>query len=108
MSGMRIPAAVAATLAVLPVLLVATRASAAVTPRNVDLTATDGTRLKATYSAADKAGPAVLLLHMRITTRASWEPVARSLAASGIHTLTIDNRGFGESGGPRFESANPE
>jgi hypothetical protein len=49
----------------------------------------------------------VLLLHMCITTRASWEPVARELAASGVHTMTVDNRGFGESGGPRFESANP-
>lgn len=78
------------------------------TPREVDLTAPDGTRLKATYFAADRPGPAVLLLHMCITTRASWEPVARQLAAAGINAMTIDNRGFGESGGPRFDQARPE
>jgi dienelactone hydrolase len=77
-------------------------------PRDVDITAADGTKLKATYFAADRPGPAVLLLHMCITTRASWEPVARQLAASGINAMTIDNRGFGESGGPRFDDASPE
>ncbi len=77
-------------------------------PRDVDLTAPDGTRLKTTYFAADRPGPAVLLLHMCITTRASWEPVARQLAAAGVNVMTIDNRGFGESGGPRYEGAGPE
>jgi dienelactone hydrolase len=78
------------------------------TPQDVDLTAPDGTRLKATWFAADRPGPAVMLLHMCITTRASWEPVARQLAAAGINALTIDNRGFGESGGPRYEGGSPE
>jgi dienelactone hydrolase len=77
-------------------------------PRDVELTAGDGTRLKATYFAADRPGPAVLLLHMCITTRQSWEPVARQLAAAGINAMTIDNRGFGESGGKRFDQADPE
>lgn len=90
-------------------LLVATSAAAAPpAPRDVDITAPDGTRLKATYFAAGRPGPAVLLLHMCITTRASWEPVAAQLSAAGIHALTIDNRGFGESGGPRFEAAAPD
>ena len=31
-------------------------------PRDIDLTASDGTKLKATYFAAAKAGPAVILL----------------------------------------------
>jgi dienelactone hydrolase len=88
--------------------LIASTPSFAAAPRDVDITAPDGIKLKATYFAADKPGPAVLLLHMCITTRASWEPVARQLAASGINAMTIDNRGFGESGGPRFESANPD
>jgi dienelactone hydrolase len=87
--------------------LIASTPSFAAASRDVDITAPDGIKLKATYFAADKPGPAVLLLHMCITTRASWEPVARQLAASGINAMTIDNRGFGESGGPRFESANP-
>ena len=88
--------------------LIASTPSFAAASRDVDITAPDGIKLKATYFAADKPGPAVLLLHMCITTRASWEPVARQLAASGINAMTIDNCGFGESGGPRFESANPD
>src|ERR671937_904941 len=71
--------------------------------REVDITAPDGTHLKGTYFAAAQSGPAVLLMHMCIATRASWEPVARQLGAAGINALTIDNRGFGESGGPRFD-----
>lgn len=76
--------------------------------RVVDITAPDGARLKATFFPAARSGPAVLLMHMCITTRASWEPVARQLAAAGISALTIDNRGFGESDGPRFEGATPD
>ena len=45
---------------------------------------------------------------MCITTRKSWEPVARQLAGVGINAMTIDNRGFGESGGPRFDQSSPE
>jgi len=86
-------------------LLAAVVAVAAPASRDVDITAPDGTRLKATYFPADRPGPGVLLLHMCITTRASWEPVARQLSAAGIHALTIDNRGFGDSGGPRFQGA---
>jgi alpha-beta hydrolase superfamily lysophospholipase len=42
------------------------------------------------------------------TTRKSWEPVASALSEKGINAITIDNRGFGESGGPRFEGASPD
>ena len=76
--------------------------------RDVDIIAPDGIGLKATYFAAARPGPAVLLMHMCITTRTSWESVARQLSAAGISALTIDNRGFGESGGPRFDPAAPE
>src|SRR5246127_5240268 len=76
--------------------------------KNVDITAPDGTKLRATFFAAAKPGPGVLLLHMCNTTRKSWEPVAVGLSEAGINTLTIDNRGFGESGGPRFEGGSPE
>src|SRR5689334_11741938 len=92
----------------LPLLLFSIAAVAQPAPRDVELAASDGTRLKGTYFAAGQPGPAVLLLHMCITTRASWEPVARQLAASGISALTVDNRGFGESGGPRFTGASPD
>jgi dienelactone hydrolase/uncharacterized damage-inducible protein DinB len=68
-------------------------------PRVVDLKAADGTILKASYFAAAKPGPGVLLLHQSNRTRDSWDGVARQLAATGINTLTLDMRGFGESGG---------
>ena len=91
-------------LALLSVLL----AAAAPPARAVDITASDGTKLTATHFPAAGPGPAVLLMHMCNTTRSSWEPVARQLSAAGIHALTVDNRGFGESGGPRFTGARPE
>jgi len=69
------------------------------TPRVVELKAADGTILKASYFAAVKPGPGVLLLHQSNRTRDSWDGVARRLAAAGINTLTLDMRGFGESGG---------
>ncbi len=72
-------------------------------PQDVTLSAADGTSLKGTYYAAARPGPAVLLLHMCNTTRKSWEPLGRQLAAAGIHALSVDYRGFGESGGDRFD-----
>jgi tetratricopeptide (TPR) repeat protein len=68
--------------------------------RVVDLKAADGTILKATFFAAANPGPGVLLLHQSNRTRDSWDGLARQLAAAGINTLTLDMRGFGESGGP--------
>jgi dienelactone hydrolase len=78
------------------------------TQKDLDLTAPDGTKLRATLYAAAKPGPGVLLLHMCNTTRKSWDPVAKELSQSGINALTIDNRGFGESGDARYEGASPE
>jgi pimeloyl-ACP methyl ester carboxylesterase len=68
-------------------------------PRVVELKAPDGTILKASYFAAAKPGPGVLLLHQGNRTRKSWDELAGQLAAAGINTLTLDLRGFGESGG---------
>src|SRR5213082_3257704 len=68
--------------------------------RVVDLKASDGTILKASYFPAAKPGPGVLLVHQSNRTRDSWDGLARQLAAAGINTLTIDMRGFGESGAP--------
>jgi dienelactone hydrolase len=76
--------------------------------RDVTFSAPDGTPLKATLYAAGKPGPAVLLLHMCNTTRVSWEPLGPQLAAAGISALAVDYRGFGESGGPRFDSMPPQ
>src|SRR5882672_10054829 len=69
----------------------------------VDLTAADGTKLKATYFSTDKLGPGVLLLHQCNRQRKVWDGLAQQLAAAGINVLTLDYRGFGESGGDRFD-----
>src|ERR1700748_424810 len=70
-------------------------------PRVVDLKSTDGTVLKGTFYTAARPGPGVLLFHQSNRTRRSWDDVARQLAAAGIHTLAVDGRGHGESGGTR-------
>lgn len=70
-------------------------------PQVVNLKSTDGTPLKATYFAAAKLGPGVLLLHQSNRDRRSWDGEAAQLAAAGFNTLTLDMRGFGESGGTR-------
>jgi hypothetical protein len=40
-----------------------------------------------------------MLFHQTNRTRKAWDHVAVQLAAAGINTLTLDMRGFGESGG---------
>ena len=76
--------------------------------RVVDLTAGDGTKLKATFFAADKPGPGVLLLHQCNRQRKVWDGLAQQLAAAGINVLTLDYRGYGESGGDRFDKLPPQ
>jgi tetratricopeptide (TPR) repeat protein len=71
--------------------------------RLVELTAPDGTPLKASYFSAARSGPGVLLLHQVNRERKSWDALAAQLAAAGIHTLTLDMRGHGASGGPPYE-----
>jgi dienelactone hydrolase len=75
--------------------------------RVVDLTATDGTKLKATYFDAGKPGPGVLLLHQCNRQRKVWDQLGEQLAAAGINVLTLDNRGFGESGGEPHDRLTP-
>ena len=72
-------------------------------PRVVDLKTSDGILLKATYFAAAKPGPGVLLIHQVNRTRTSWNEVAGQLAAAGIHVLVVDMRGHGESGGTPYD-----
>jgi dienelactone hydrolase len=67
--------------------------------RVVNLTATDGTKLSATYFDAGKPGPGVLLLHQCNRDRNVWNTLAVQLATAGVNVLTLDNRGFGQSGG---------
>jgi dienelactone hydrolase len=77
----------------------AAEAQEAPAPRVVDLAAPDGVNLKATYFAAGKAGPGILLLHQCNMQRKAWDELAPKLAAAGMNVLTLDFRGFGESGG---------
>jgi len=72
-------------------------------PRVVELKASDGTSLAATYFQAGKPGPGALLLHQSNRTRKAWDEPARQLAAAGINTLSLDMRGFGDSGSPYTE-----
>jgi dienelactone hydrolase len=75
--------------------------------RVIDLNAPDGTKLKASYFAAAKPGPGVLLLHQCNRQRKVWDGLAEQLAKAGANVLTMDLRGFGESGGERFEKLRP-
>ena len=83
------------------VLFMAAAASAQPTKRDVDVRALDGTLLKATYFSPGKPGPGVILLPMCNSHRKAWENAGTMLAARGIHTITMDYRGFGDSGPKR-------
>ncbi len=80
-----------------------TQAAAAAPARFVDLKAPDGVVLRASYFAPDKPGPGVLLIHQGNRDRSAWSDLAARLAAAGIHVLTFDRRGFGDSGGVPHE-----
>lgn len=100
---------ICASLLLVSLLLVLTcAAQQAPSNRVVDLTAADGIHLKATYFPAPKPGPAVMLLHQCNRQRKIWDDLAKQLAASGINVLTMDLRGFGESGGIPIEKATPQ
>ncbi len=68
-------------------------------PRVVDLAAAGGVTLKATYFGAAQPGPGILLLHQCNRQRKVWDGLAEQLAAAGLNVLTLDFRGYGESGG---------
>src|SRR6266852_2259642 len=86
---------------VLGLLMLAVSCAAQQAPgqRVVDLSAADGTKLKATFYAAGKAGPGVLLLHQCNQQRKGWDGLATQLAAAGISVMTLDYRGYGDSEG---------
>jgi dienelactone hydrolase len=76
--------------------------------RTIDLAASDGATLKATYFAAAKPGPGVLLLHQCNRQRKVWDQLAQQLADAGINVLTLDLRGFGESSGTPMDKMTPQ
>jgi dienelactone hydrolase len=59
--------------------------------------------LKATFFASAKPGPGVLLLHQCNQQRKNWDELAARLAGTGINVLTLDYRGYGESGGTPYK-----
>jgi len=89
-------------------LMLATASLALGAERVVGLTAADGAKLKATYYAAGKSGPGVLLLHQCNRDRKVWDGLAQQLSAAGINVLTLDYRGFGESAGIPHDKATPQ
>lgn len=76
--------------------------------RTIDITAPDDVVLKATLFQSASPGPAVLLLHQCDDRRTVWDPLGLRLAAAGITALAIDYRGFGESGGVRYDTLSRE
>lgn len=94
-------------LTVLAILLGGILSSRAQGPHVIDLKATDGANLKATFFPAAKPGPCVLLLHQCNRQRKIWDDLAKQLSAAGINVLTLDLRGFGESDGIPVDKATP-
>jgi len=88
--------------------LLSVPAEAQTAKRDVDLAAPDGVKLKATYYPAAKPGPGVLLLHQCNRERSRWNALAQRLNDRGIHVVTMDYRGYGESGGERHVDLPPQ
>jgi dienelactone hydrolase len=89
------------TLLIAAALTFAVGLSAQVQKKDVDIKAPDGVKLKGTFFSAGRPGPAMLLLHQCNMDRHAWDGLAEDLASNGFQVLTIDYRGFGESGGSK-------
>ncbi|WP_119068708.1 alpha/beta hydrolase [Aggregatilinea lenta] len=64
------------------------------------ISASDGLVLQATfYNSPDPFAPLVIMLHQVGGSRADWEPLAQRLQAAGYAVLTLDLRGYGQTGG---------
>ncbi len=79
--------------------------AADVQKKDVDIKASDGTVLKASYFSSGRPGPAMLLLHQCNMDRHAWDGLAQDLADAGFHVLTVDYRGYGDSGGEHLKDA---
>ncbi|MBV8847936.1 MAG: alpha/beta fold hydrolase [Bryobacterales bacterium] len=89
---------------VLAVSLIATISlSAQVQKKDVDIKAADGVTLKGTYYSPGHSGPAMILLHQCNMDRHAWDGLAQDLANAGFNVLTVDFRGFGQSGGDKAQ-----
>jgi len=66
---------------------------------DVQLTGSDGAKLAATYTSPGSSGPAMLLIHQCNMDRSSWATLTGHLVEAGVHVLSMDLRGFGDSDG---------
>ena len=74
---------------------------------DVDLNGSDGVTLKGTYTSSGRPGPAMLLIHQCNMDRTSWQGITTQLVEAGIHVLTLDLRGFGDSEGEGMSGGFP-
>jgi alpha-beta hydrolase superfamily lysophospholipase len=77
---------------------------------DIDIIASDGVVLKASYFSPGKVGPGILLFHQCNWDRHAWDTLTPDLVSAGFHVLTIDQRGFGDTpgtGGPADEPKAP-
>ncbi|MEP6833409.1 MAG: dienelactone hydrolase family protein [Gemmatimonas sp.] len=74
----------------------------------IDVQTSDGVILKATVFSAGKPGPAVLLLHQCDEQRNVWDSLGMKLARAGMTAMSIDYRGYGESGGMAHDKLTPD
>jgi hypothetical protein len=81
------------------IITVAFADSASNVPRSADIKSSDGSIVKASYFAAAKQGPGVLLFHQSNRTRECWDDVAKQLLAAGINTLAVDLQRYKEEKG---------
>jgi pimeloyl-ACP methyl ester carboxylesterase len=87
-------------------LILAAGLSAEVQKKAAVIKAADGVDLKVTYFSPGIPGPAMLLLHQCNMDRHAWDGLAKDLAGAGFHVVTLDFRGFGESGGDKAQREN--
>ena len=65
--------------------------------RDLDVTASDGARLTATYSSPGEPGPGMILLHQCDMNRQAWTSLTGALTERGIHVIALDYRGYGDN-----------
>jgi alpha-beta hydrolase superfamily lysophospholipase len=76
--------------------------SANVTDEPVRFETADGVTIAGhLYSTAGPKRKVVVLAHEFPTDQTAWKPYAQELAGRGYHALTLDFRGYGETGGAK-------
>jgi dienelactone hydrolase len=71
-------------------------------PADVSFPAPDAFVLRATFHAAVKGGPGILMLHQCNADRHVYDTLAGMLNAAGYNVLALDFRGFGASRGGQY------